>query len=331
MTADMQISIETMPWFSMSDFGKCLAVSSFKQRIVAGWSMLPGYVTISSALHPGVLNGEDYTVREIGDGRYNAVTAIKKFYNEVLVYQEEKGTDGGCLTLIEGYSPATYGNRIIDTKHGTFSSKSVVVVNDVPVQSSLSVSQEGTITSAPSNITAAFSISRDGIYMCNGKALQEITGDVKIYFDPKNANCIRKGYEREHSISYDSAYQVIKVDLVTGVSATVPNTHLIYDIYTRKWAKDTVAQDMSCHCEVEADSGQFPLLQVSGGTDDGTLYLQNTGLDDNGTAITASFTMEFDGRGHDLAIEEMVLRVSGACTLTPYADGVAQTAITVSS
>jgi hypothetical protein len=167
--------------------------------------------------------------------------------------------------------------------------------------------------------------------MCNGKSLQSISGKVQIYFDPKNANCIRDGYEKEHWIDYDSTYQVIKVGLVTGASATVPNTFLIYDIYTREWYYDDTAKAMSCHCEVEAASGQFPLLQVSGGVDNGTVYLMNSGLNDNGTSITASFTMEFDGKGHDLSMEEMVMRVNGACTLTPYADDVEKTAITVSS
>ena len=44
---------------------------------------------------------------------------------------EEKGKDGGCLTLLEGYDPQTYGKLLLSTKLGTSSTKSAVVVDGV--------------------------------------------------------------------------------------------------------------------------------------------------------------------------------------------------------
>jgi hypothetical protein len=41
--------------------------------------------------------------------------------------------------------------------------------------------------------------------------------------------------------------------------------------------------------------------------------------------------MEYDGQGHDLFLDEVVVRVNGACTLTPYADTIAKTDITIAT
>jgi hypothetical protein len=65
--------------------------------------------------------------------------------------------------------------------------------------------------------------------------------------------------------------------------------------------------------------------------DDGTVYRTNYGTADVDTAFTGSATLEYDGQGHDLFLDEVVIRVNGACTLTPYADTIAQDAITIST
>jgi hypothetical protein len=321
MPADMVISIETIPYCNIDDFGSIYSLCSFKNRLVLGCEKLPGNIAISGAASPQHFNGADFAIQDVGDGRSNRVICIKKFYNELLVWQEEKGTPGGCLTLVEGYSPETFGKRIISTIHGTFSSKSAVVVEDVPIKV---VENE-----APQKVTAAFFLCRDGIFRTDGLHVERISTFVQDYFDPKSALCITRGYEKDHWIDYDSTYQVLRVGLVTGVSGTVPNIFLVYDIYTGAWSHDVLAQPLSCHCEVEATSGQFPLLQIGGGCADGTIYLLNSGLTDNGTAITASATMEFDGNGHDLHIEEIVVRSSGALTVTPTWDGTTNSDITI--
>ena len=83
-----------------------------------------------------VLNGLAYAALDAGDGRANAILSIKQLYNDILVWQEEKGTDGGCLTLYEGYSPATFGKLLLSTKIGILNSKCSVVVDGILTKTS---------------------------------------------------------------------------------------------------------------------------------------------------------------------------------------------------
>lgn len=328
LSEDMSISISTMPWLDMDPFGRCYALSTFKRRLAYSFENVPGYIVISGAQHPEYLNGSDMFIQDVGDGRSNKVICIKRFYNELLVWQEEKGTPGGCLTLVEGYSVSTFGKRIISTLHGTFSAKSAVVVEDVPTQGKIVMAQGG-LSQTDTKISAAYFLCRDGIFMTDGKSVELISGAVQDYFDPKKDECIRRGYEKDHWIDFDSSYKVLRIGLVSGVTATTPNVFLIYDIRTKAWSCDVLGQNLSSHAEVEAATGQFPLLQVGGGADDGTVYLLNQGVTDVGAPIESIVMMEFDGGGHTLHLEEIVLRVTGNCTLTPYTDNTAKPDITI--
>ncbi len=322
LTADMVVSIETMPYFKMEDWGKCYALSSFKQRAAYSFDKAPGYIMISSSHNPMVINGDDSALQDVGDGRANRVICIKKFYNELLVWQEEKGKDGGCLTLIEGYSPATFGKRVLSTVLGTYSAKTAVVIEDVPNVDP----NEKVVRRA-----VAVFLSRYGVFMTDGKNIVCISTDIQDYFDSRESICIRRGYESEHWVDYDSLYNVIRMGIVSGSTATVPNVFLVYDVKTGKWSTDELTQPFSCHAEVEAASGQYTVLQVAGGTADGTVYQTNYGSQDVDTSFTGSLTMEYDGQGHDLFLDEIVVRVNGSCTLTPYADTIAKTAITIAT
>ena len=322
LTADMVVSIETMPYFKMEDWGKCYALSSFKQRAAYSFDKAPGYIMISSSHNPMVINGDDSALQDVGDGRANRVICIKKFYNELLVWQEEKGKDGGCLTLIEGYSPATFGKRVLSTVLGTYSAKTAVVIEDVPNVDP----NEKVVRRA-----VAVFLSRYGVFMTDGKNIVCISTDIQDYFDTRESVCIRRGYDKEHWIDYDSLYNVIRMGIVSGSTATVPNVFLVYDVKTGKWSTDELTQPFACHAEVEAASGQYTVLQVAGGTADGTVYQTNYGSQDVDTSFTGSLTMEYDGQGHDLFLDEIVVRVNGACTLTPYADTIAKTDITIAT
>jgi hypothetical protein len=152
---------------------------------------------------------------------------------------------------------------------------------------------------------------------------------IQNYFDPKSADCIRRGYEDKMWLTYDSCYQCLKLGLVCGDTATVPNVFPIYDLEDKTWKFDSPAQPFSCCAEVEAASGDVAVLQVAGGTADGTIYQTNYGDDDVSTAIDAYATMELDGAGADILMRDMILRASGTTTVTPYLDGVAGTAKTI--
>jgi len=296
-----------------------------------GYKGLPGYILVSAAINPLTLEGSDAIIRDIGDGRANDVTCIKKFYNEIIVWQEEKGKDGGCTTLVEGYDKDTLGIRIISTKYGTFSAKSAVVVEDVPFGSQLQVTGAGELASSPKRATVAFFLSREGVCMTDGKDIHIVSQVIRNYFDPLEPECIRRGYEKEHWMDYDSSVQMVKIGIVSGSSATVPNVFLLYDITTGAWYYDVHAQGFSCHTEVEAASGAISVLQIGGGTNDGTIHLLNTGVTDNGSTITCKAKMEFDGRGHNLHIEEAVIRSSGDLSLIPYIENTPGTTITITA
>jgi hypothetical protein len=167
------------------------------------------------------------------------------------------------------------------------------------------------------------------VALSDGKGIEIISGDVQHYFDPRKAVCIRRGYEKEHWIDYDSLYKVIRVGLVCGPTATAPNVFLVYDVENATWMDDELGQPLSCHAEVEGASGQFPLLQIGAGANDGMIYQLNSGYTDDGVPIEAYVMQEFDGGGHDLHLNEIVLRASGACTVTPYADDVAHADIAI--
>jgi hypothetical protein len=62
--------------------------------------------------------------------------------------------------------------------------------------------------------------------------------------------------------------------------------------------------------EIESGSGgDTPILQMGGGTADGTIHKLNYGQHDNGTTITSSETIEIDANGGMLQLKEMLLRV----------------------
>ena len=332
LTTDMTLYVEYMPWFDIADFGICHNLITWKNRVSYAWSELPGYVAITAKDMPTSLNGSDYFIKDIGDGRSNKVVAQAIFRNELVIWQEEKGVDGGCITLLEGYDPLRIGKLLISTRFGTFSQKSVCVVDEDVVTFNLQLQADGTFAKSPDVKTAAFFLSRYGFCMIDGRGGVTIVSDPAItpYFDQTDTRCIRRGYEDDHWIAIDSTYNVIRIGLVSGSTATVPNIFLVYDYKTGSFSHDKLAYPLSCHVEVEAESGQHQVLQIGGGVNDGMVYQLNTGTNDVSTAIDAYVVMEFDGQGHTLHLEELILRCKGECTVYTYADTELDKTITIS-
>lgn len=207
ISADVTVSIEIMPFFDIDEFGpigQCNCV--WKDRGIYNFNLWGAYIYISAAGNPLVLNGTDYGILKAGDGRANKIVAMEKFHNELIVWQEEKGTDGGCITLFEGYSPETFGKLVLSTRLGTMNAKSVAVVDGVMT----STATDETIK------TLAFFLSRYGVGVTDGRTVSIISDDISNYFDPNEAECIRRGYEKDMWLAYDSAHNVIRVGLVSG-------------------------------------------------------------------------------------------------------------------
>uniref|UniRef100_A0A6M3IME5 Uncharacterized protein n=1 Tax=viral metagenome TaxID=1070528 RepID=A0A6M3IME5_9ZZZZ len=321
---DVIISMMYMPYFDVSELGKGYSNAVWKDRVCYSFDRWGQYLYITARDGPNMLNGDDYGILEAGDGRSNKVVAQRRFHNELMVWQQELGAEGGCLTLFEGYSPTTFGKLLLSSRLGAMNNNCVEVIDGVL-----------TSTATEERIkTLAFALSRYGVYVSDGQTCSFIDDQIRIHFDPTDTtNCIRLGYENLMWLKHDSAYNVIRIGLVCGSSATVPNVFLVFDLKDKAWSYDSLAQELSCMTEAEAASGNIPVLQIGGGVDDGTVYQLNTGANDVSTAIDSYVRMELDARGEKFRLAEMILRMkvqaAGNVTITPYNNAVSQTAMTL--
>ncbi len=309
----MVISIQTMPYFDINEAGSVgVANCAWGDHMCYSFSRYGQYIYVSALGKILTLNGLGFGVLEAGDGRSNKVIAMDKFHNEMIAWQEEKGIEGGCTTLFEGYSPDTYGKLLLSSRVGIVNAKAHIVV-------------DGVLTSTATDErlkTLAFWISRYGVCVSDGRTVAIISDSVRNYFDPTNSsNCITYGAEDQHWIGFDSAYNILRVGLATGGSDT-PNTFLVFDLTDKVWYKDSIAQELACATEVEAGSGDIPVVQVGGGIDDGTVYQLNYGTTDISTAITSILDIEFQDGGQQLILDELLLRcktqAAGSILLSIY-------------
>jgi len=312
MPANMVIGIYTMPYFDIEEFGKGEANCAWKHRGCYSFTLFGEYVYVSASYLPLALNGDDFGILLAGDGRSNKVVAMRKFHNELMVWQEEKGTEGGCITLFQGYDPAHFGKLLLSSKVGAMNAKCAVVVDGVL-----------TATATDERIkTLAFSLSRSGVCATDGTSVSVISDDIQNYFDPTKAECIRRGYENEMWLEHDSAHNVLRIGLVSGASATVPNIFPVFDLTDKTWSFDKLAQELSCMIEVES-SAAFTIdsiaydpavIQVGGGVDDGLVYQLNVGKNDVTTAIDGHLTMELNAGGEFIQLNEVMLRAAAVAT-----------------
>ncbi len=322
LSSNVNVGFTFIPQYDINDYGKGVCNATWKERALYTFDQDPEYIYISSTESPQILNGDDFAILQAGDGRSNKIRAMKSFYNELMVFQEEKGEMGGCVTMFEGYSPETFGKIVISARYGCMNANSVEMVDGFQFgQSELGM--------------AAFILSRYGILFSNGRYVKHVPGfdDIANYFDPSSSSCIQFGYENHMWLKYDSAFNVLRIGLVTGSSATVCNTFLVYDLKDQQFMFDSLQQPLAAALEVEAASGAIPVLQVGGGTADGQVYLLNNGLNDVTTAIDSYVTMEIDGDGDFLNLDGLTVRMkvqsAGSITITPYLNSIAGTAKTL--
>jgi len=170
--------------------------------------------------------------------------------------------------------------------------------------------------------TLAFFLSRCGVCVCDGLTISIISDDIQNYFDPTKPECIRYGYEKEMWLEHDAAFNVLRIGLVSGATATLPNVFPVFDLVTKTWSFDTPAQELSCVAGVEAGSGQAPVVMVGGGIDDGTVYQLNYGTADVTTAIRALIEMVVNYKALVLAVNEILIRFAsqtdGSAVLSAY-------------
>lgn len=400
VSAGVQIGIETMPYFDIADFGMSQTSSTWKDRMCYTFDRYPNNIYVSARNRPMVLNGPDFAVLKTGDGRSNAITCMKKFHNELMVWQREKGKEGGTVTLFQGDKPAQYGPLLLSSYLGTFNAKSAEVVDGLKIGETIK--------------TLAFWISYKGIAVSDGTGTSIVSDAIANYFDITKTECIRRGSENEMWLGYDSNENTINIGLVSGepimtstTTSTVvgkladtagafttqktvsghPITHTIgigdtvynttdattttirsinsatdltlvadimtagegYEIYSAipnlfpvldltdwTWSFDNFVNPLSCMTEVEAASGNASVLQYGGGAggDAAFVYQLNYGTNDVSTLINAFALLEFNKGGLILDIRRLLLTMkvqsAGNCTVTPYKNGTAGNALTLS-
>jgi hypothetical protein len=295
------VSVYGQPFFNVADFGtRALCVAGWKRRALYVFDRFPQYIYVAALGKPMTLTGNDSNFLDPGDGRANAVRAIVCFHNEILVLQEERGTLGGCTTLYQGKDAATFGKRILSTRIGTWSAKSICVVEGVYI-STATDERVATVT---------YWLSWHGVVRCDGKGVMDAISDrVADRFDPmKPATCVRRGYEHLCGIFYDRSCHVLRIWLVCGTSATVPNWFGVYDLVDGSWYDDTQASCYTAMCEVGAASGAVAVIQVAGDSA-GVIRQLNVGDDDDGADISGRIDIEFDAGGSWLTLQDLKVRL----------------------
>jgi hypothetical protein len=314
-SSNLVVGFTGQPFFSIGELGAGIVNTGWKNRGCYVFKNTPNFIHVSEAYQPTHLNGSDFAILKAGDGRSNRVVCCKNFYNEMMAWQEERGVDGGTLTLFEGYSPDTFGTLVLSNKVGTFSPKSAVVVDGVL-----------TSTATDEQIkTMAYFLSHYGIFATDGRVVYGVSDDIANYFDITKAECIRYGYEDTMWIGYDSTYNVLRVGLVSGSSATNCNVFPVYDLVDKTWSFDSLGQVLNSYIEAEAGSGNVPLVQVGGGTD-GYAYRLNTSQNDVSTAIDSFIRMEINAEGNEFMVKDLKIRhktqTAGNISVIPYQNGV---------
>ena len=300
---DIVISIQLMPYFDIADLGVGQCNTTWKDRVVYSFDEYPSYIYISKPGYPLVLNGTNYGILRAGDGRSNKIVNMKSYKDILMVFQEEKGVDGGCVTLFSGSTPANITRTILSTRIGTMNAKTVEVVEGVETATA------DKATALEEKIaTLVFFLSNKGVCVSNGYTISIVSDDIQNYFDPTKDECIRKGYEDKMWLKYDSSDGTIKIGLVSGSLATKVNIYPVYDLADKTWSFDDRGQDLSCIAECEAGSGNIPTLQLGGGQTDGTIYQLNHGLNDVAESIHSFLKIELNYNGEVLNLREFLIR-----------------------
>ena len=326
------LSIQALYYHDINKFGRAGKVSTmWKDRGCFTFSGLDRDIYVSKINRVNVINGSDYAILTPGDGRYNEVTAMLPFYNELMVFQKEEGSLGGCLTLFEGYSPETFGKLVLSTRLGSFSQQSVCIVD---------ASTDTTRTTDVTQTQVAF-ISKYGIFFTDGRTIRRISGPIDDIFDPEKASYIDVNPGSGHWISYDRAGNCLRLGIQTIASTTgSPDIYPVFNLDGNFWTFDVFAwESITAFAEVSAVSGDVDSLQYVAGKDTvGTTDLiyrcvGASDYDEKATGVKAAVEMvvrpEFSSGGNYLKINEFTIRTSAQedYTLTKkiYENGVLDT------
>jgi hypothetical protein len=330
------VSISYLGFHDINKLGRAGEVSTvWKDRGCYTFSKFNRDIYVSKKYRLNILNGRDFAILTPGDGRYNRVTAMLPFYNELMVFQSEEGTPGGCLTLFEGYSPETFGKLVLSTKLGSFSQQSVCIID----------ASTGTTRTTDVTQTLVCFISKYGIFVTDGRTIKKISGEINNYFDPEKAEYINITPGTGHWVAYDRANNCLRFGLETiGSTTGSPDAYPVYHLDENYWTFDEFPYlSITAFCEVSAASGDIDSLQYCGTIDTAAetvnlIYRCVSGQDyderPGGTkdAVQGELQLEFSNGANLLEIKELLLRASSdenyLLTKTVYENGVIDSAET---
>lgn len=317
IAADVILSLSYLTYNDIAEFGQGGKVSTvWKDRGVFTFSKFSKDLYVSKKWRLNILNGDDSAILSPGDGRYHDVTAALPYYNELMVFQEEKGSLGGCITLFEGYSPDTFGKLVLSTRLGTFSQQSVCII-DASTQ---------TTRSTDVTQTQVGFISKYGVFLTDGRTIQVISGPINNYFDPENSEYIQTSFvdgDCPHWLAYDRANNCLRLGIRTiQATGNAPDIYPVFHLDTSEWTFDIFPnQYITAFVEVTAASGNVDSLQYAAGIDKNVedlnlVYRCVAGQDydehSDGTkqAVMGELQMEFSDGSNYLNIKELSLRSS---------------------
>lgn len=322
LSSSLAWSVLCLPYFDINNIYPV-------QQAVCAWDNRLWYSFNTNMLYgtdwnkPMTLNGDNLVMIEAAKHSKNKAICMRRFYQFMLVWGEERGEEGGYFSIIQPGTTATgYDSQIISERIGIMNNKCAVTLEDTDMSD---LNTERPI------MKGVFFLSRAGVYKSDGSFLKNISGAINNYFDPTRSTCIRRGFEKEHFLSWDSAYGVLRLGIVSGSSATVPNKFFIYDPTGGTWHEDELGQPLSSIAEVDGAGGSISVLQYGGGQD-GFVYKLNTTNDDVSTAIDKSIKIELDGEGHLLHLKAMAFvfksQAAGDIIVDVYRKGESATAHT---
>ena len=299
LSDDLAWAVLTLPYFNINEIYPIMqGACAWDTRV---WYSFNDNMLYGTDLRkPLTLNGDNLVLIEAAKHSKNKVICMRRFYQFMLVWGEEIGEEGGYFSIIQPGADATgYDSQIISERIGIMNNKCAVTLED---------SNMGDLNTERPIMKGVYFLSRSGVYKSDGSFLKVISGAIANYFDPTRDECIRRNYEKEHFLVWDSAYGVIRLGIVSGDSATVPNKFFTFDTAGNTWHEDVLGQPLSSISEIDGNSGDIPVLQYGGGQD-GYVYRLNTTDSDVSTAIDKSLKIELDGEGHVLRLKEMALVV----------------------
>ena len=297
LSANLTWAIFTMPYLDINETHNPTAQTTAAWDERAWYSFNDNTVYGTAKFNPTGLNGDDYVILPMGDNKANKVICMRRFYNFLLAWQEEKG-EGGAFHMIQpGTTSTGYKSQVISTDHGILNSKCAVVLEGVNMSD---------LSTVNPTMTGVFFMSQYGIFKSDGRFPIDVSGGIANYFDPERPEHIRNDYENEHFMAWDSASKCIIIGIVSGNSATKPNKWFLFDPATGNYTEDVWGKAISCMAEIEAASGDIPILQYAG-CQDGFVRRINTGNQDDSVDITSNIVFELDGRGKKFRLHEEAL------------------------